>query len=154
MGDAGKYILNIGYESDQNATTERFHTIAELQDRLRALEKGPPVKFDVVQDLGPQKSWLKRLFGIKRDTLHLFAIEWYEGYARLTFYDEAVSEYWAIDHEHPTNPSTEVRMKLSFLEPTPAPADEIMEAARGFEAIRQFLDRATRPEWLSYRYVK
>ncbi|MGH9804044.1 MAG: hypothetical protein ACRD4D_02640, partial [Candidatus Acidiferrales bacterium] len=82
MDDHGQYILNIGDEFEEGAKTERFHTIEELQSRLRELEKGPPIRFDALRDLGPQESWFYRLFGVKRKLLWLFAAEWYDRYVR------------------------------------------------------------------------
>ena len=109
----------------------------------------------VVIDRGRRPSWLKRLFGFsERIVTPRLILQKAGGVAALTFLDEAWSEYRAIDPDRPDGISEDVRLKLSGGKPTPADREVCMTADRAFEAARHYLLRGTRPDWLSYRYVR
>ena len=146
--------MNLKWIAEFNDVETRFLTKEELAVYVAGLEAKEVGHLAVLIDEGPRSRWETFLFGLsERIVVSCFYLEWSGAYASLTFHDDASSEYLAIDHEHPVHPTEDQRRNIAHGEYLPPPEDECLDKARAFKAIRDFLDRGTRPEWLSYRYV-
>jgi hypothetical protein len=140
-------------ERDESET--RLETAEQVCDLLERVAASGSADVWVLIDRGRRPSWLKRLFGFsERLVTPCFYLERAGDVATLTFLDDAWSEYRAIDPDRPAEVSEEIRHKLSGGEPTPADPDVCMAAGRAFEGARHYLLRGTRPDWMSYRYVR
>lgn len=145
----------LSYIVAQNDAETRLGTVEEVCDLLDRIAASESADVSVVIDRGRRPSWLRRLFGFsERIFAPCFLLQKAGGVAVLTFLDEAGSEYWAIDADRPDGISEDIRRKLSGGEPTPADPEVCMTADRAFAAARYYLLRGTRPDWLSYRYVR
>jgi hypothetical protein len=123
-------------------------------DQLETLESAD---LWVTIDRGPRTSWLRRLLGLTdRDILPCFYLVKEGDYAAITFLDENWSEYRAIDPEQPSHASKEIRLRIAMSqgEWTPLEAEYCLNFSRALEAIRYFAKEASRPDWLSYKYVR
>jgi hypothetical protein len=134
----------------------RFQTAEELKAFLAELEQTVSGHLVIDKDYGLfRPRWWERLLGRSgRDRRVCFMLGWRGSYARLDFMDDCGSVYIALDHEQPVDAPEDIRLQLSGGEPTPAPPEECMQKTRAFAAAREFIDTGTRPEWLSYRYVR
>jgi hypothetical protein len=148
-------IEGLSYIVEQGEAETRLETVEQVCDLLDRIAASESADVSVVIDRGRRPSWLKRLFGFsERMVTPCFILQKAGGVAALTFLDEAWSEYRAIDKDRPDGISEDIRHKLSGGEPTPADPEVCMTAERAFVAARHYLRRGTRPDWLSYRYVR
>jgi hypothetical protein len=138
--------------ADSDGVETRFDSKEQITAHLSSLEQQARGRVSIKIDHGPIRGW-RRFLGMKRDVTPCFAVEWDSDYASLIFLDDAWSEYRAIDGAHPVVPSEEVRRNIAHGELRPHPIAECMEKARAFAAIRDFLSRGSRPDWLTYEYV-
>jgi hypothetical protein len=140
------WILELNESAHQLASRVEVLPLVAQAQRLTA------GTLSLVVDRGP-RPWFHRLLGVGRVVDSCFALEWAEKCACLIFQDENASEYRALDLTHPIEASQELRLRVAHGEPTPAPLDECMATERAFMAVREYLERGTRPDWLEYRYV-
>ena len=130
----------------------RFDTNQRLAAHVSELERQVSGRLWILIDHGPMKGW-RRFLGAKRDVSPCLSVEWDSEYASLTFLDDAWSEYRALDVTHPVMPGEQVRRNIAHGELSPHPTEECLEKARAFIAIREFISKGSRPDWLRYKYV-
>ncbi len=138
--------------ADIDEVETRFDTKEQIAAHLSHLEQQPRGHVSILIDRGPVKGW-RQFLGAKRNVRPCFAVEWDSGYASLIFFDDAESEYRAVDGAHPVTPSEEVRCNIAHGELRPHPIAECMEKPRAFAALRDFIRQGSRPDWLTYNYV-
>ena len=138
--------------ADSDEVETRFDSKEQITAHLCSLEQQARGDVCIKIDHGPIRGW-RRFLGMKRDVTACFAVEWDSGYASLIFFDDAGSEYRVIDGAHPVAPSEQVRRNIAHGELRPHPIVECMDKTRAFAAIRDFLSRDSRPDWLTYKYV-
>ena len=132
------------------------HSVGSMQalcSRIADAESFAKGRLSVTVDAGPRPFW-QRFLGAKRFVEIFFAVEWFEDYASLIFYDENASEYRVIDKAEPVTATAEVRSKIAHGEPDALALDECMHKARAFRAVAEFLQTGARPSWLSYHFVR
>jgi hypothetical protein len=145
----------LSYIVEQDEAETRLETVEQVCGLLDRIAASESADVSVVIDRGRRPSWLRRLFGFsERMVTPCFILQKAGGVATLTFFDEAWSEYRAIDTDRPDEISEDIRLKLSGGEPTTANPEVCMTADRAFAAARHYLLRGTRPDWLSYQYVR
>jgi hypothetical protein len=143
---SGNWVIEIDEVETSFATTdEAIPFVNNLQDQ----QSGRAI---LTLDYGPVKGW-KRFLGSKRNVSPCCAIEWNEPIASLIFFDDAWSEYRAIDESHPVQATDDQRHRIAHGELSPHPLEECMELTRAFAAVREYLGSRTRPNWMKYRYV-
>jgi hypothetical protein len=143
------------YIVEQDEARTRLETVEQVCELLDRIAAGETADVSVVIERVPSQSRLRRFFGFSGRTVSpCFILQKAGGAAAITFLDEAWSEYRAIDPDRPVGIGEDVRMQLSFGEPTPADPEVCMSADRAFAAARHYLLHGARPEWLSYRFVR
>ena len=103
---------------------------------------------------GGHRPWWHRLFGLTRFTDSLFALEWFDNYASLIFYDENDSEFRALDQESLISISDETKSRISHGNTELISNAECIHKQRAFKAIQAFLDKNEKSKWFEYRFVK
>jgi len=107
------------------------------------------------EDVGESSWFTRKILRMNRRIQAMrFAIEWSEGICSLIFFDDAASEYRAIDPESTAVASEVVRKQIAHGEVEPHPESECFPLDRGLKAIEQFLTEDSRPDWLEYRFVR
>ncbi len=146
---------NRTYIVEQDEVETPFRTAEQALEFIRQTMAGESVDLWVFVDCGVRPNRLRRLFGFsERSVTPCFQLQKCGDTATLTFLDEHWSEYRALDPHRPAAVRDEVRRRLSGGELTPADPEECMTAARALDAARDFLLNGSRPDWLSYRYVR
>jgi hypothetical protein len=125
---------------------------AYISELVRKQSSG---RIDVDEDVGA-RSWLARtLLGLHPRILQMhLALEWSDGAAALIFFDDAVSEYRAMDSEQPLRVSEATRKRIGHGELDGPPAEQCLGLDRALQAIDEYLKSGNRPAWLRYEYVK
>ena len=138
-------------EDEPRRFTQKSDVFPYLSGLMRQHSSG---RIDVDEDVGG-RSWVSRfVFGLHpRSLLMHFAVEWSGEVASLIFFDDAVSEYRAIDRERPIQADKLARKAIAHGEVTPHPLDQCMALGRAQQAIDEYLKTGVRPEWLQYEYV-
>ena len=109
----------------------------------------------VDEDIG-ESSWFTRkiLRMNPRVQAMRFAIEWSGDTCSLIFFDDAVSEYRALNASESLEIDEEVRTQISHGQEAPHPLEECLPLKEGLKAVEVYLGAGNRPDWLEYRYVK
>lgn len=147
----GEWIAQLDSD-DRN--DQRFSSAENLLEFIASAAQRRSGRLEVAIDKGRRSNWGRFLGLSDRIIAQCLAVEWTEHVASLIFFDDADSEFRALDPEHPVQTSEESRRQVSHGEATPTPMDECMAVSRAWEAIRHFIRHRTRPDWLSCRYVK
>jgi hypothetical protein len=155
MTDNSRWILEVG--TVEKADTFNLRTPDELKSLLGELEQRESGELCGFQDYGKRVlPWWQRLLGCSDwYCVQCFTLLWHTDYATLMFHDESLSEYHAVTTLTPgVEIPVEIRIRLNFDEPTPAPLQECLQKSRAFAAVFEFIDAGARPKWLSYRHVR
>ena len=125
---------------------------AYIADLVRKQSSG---RIDVDEDVG-ERSWIARaIFGLHPRILQMhLALEWSGNAASLIFFDDAASEYRAMDSEQPLRIEEAQRTQIAHGECEPHPTEQCLALNRALQAIDDYLKTSIRPAWLRYEYVK
>ena len=140
MTEERTYIVEV------NESETRLPDAASACELLKQVAAADAAAMWVLIDHGPRRrNWFERLFGASdRDIEPCFWLAKAGDVAALTFLDGAWSEYRATDPAYPVEATGVQRMALSCGEPTPAPPEVCLPAARAFQAAIEYLLRGER----------
>lgn len=154
---AAKELTTLGtwtVECDENP--QRFARKEDISACIKNLVSTKTSgRIDVDEDVG-SRSWIARtVFGLHPRVLQMhLALEWSDNMASLIFFDDAASEYRAMDSERPLQISEATRKQIAHGEYEPQPIEQCLALSRALQAIEEFLETGARPTWLQYKYVK